>query len=121
MTRGSVVLVALPRPNPATSSHVQAGPRPAVIVQADDMRNPGAVILVVPMTTNMDAIRFSGSLLVTPDSVNGLTSPSVLLLTQLRAIDCTLIVRTLGRLGRSDMGALDEQLGLILGLPMPAH
>ncbi len=88
-----------------------------MIVQSDAMTHPESVVLVVPVTTNMSAMQFSGSVAVAPDGTNGLTHPSVLLVTQLRAIDRKLIVRALGRLAASDMNTLENQLARILGLP----
>lgn len=83
------------------------------------MTHPESVVLVVPMTTNMGALSFSGSVSVTPDRTNGLTHPSILLVSQLRAIDRRLIARTLGRLSLDDLKTLEEQLIQILGLPSP--
>lgn len=116
MNRGDVVLVQLPPPDPNNPSHVQAGSRPAVVLQSDQWRNPSSVLIVVPMTANMEATRFSGSVLIHPDTSNGLRNRSVALTTQLRAVDVSLIVQTIGSLRQSDLQSIEISVRQLLGL-----
>jgi hypothetical protein len=44
-------------------------------------------VLLVPLTSQQDALRFSGTVLVEPDADNGLRQPSVALVFQLTAVD----------------------------------
>jgi mRNA interferase ChpB len=83
MRRGEVWCVRLP---PA-SGHTQSGDRPALVVQNDAFTAALPTVLVVPFTGNLAATRFAGTLRVDPDGTNGLTTPSIALAFQLRAID----------------------------------
>jgi mRNA-degrading endonuclease toxin of MazEF toxin-antitoxin module len=116
MKRGDVVLVRLPSVDPASPTHVQRGPRPAVIVQSDALTSPAPVIQVVPATSNQRAMRYSCSLLVQPDSMNGLNMPSVLIVTQLGAVDAARIESRLGTLSPADLQALERGIKMLLDL-----
>jgi mRNA interferase MazF len=83
MKRGDVWRVNLIR----ARGHVQAGIRPAVIVQDDALLTALPTVLVVPFTSQRASTRFPGTLIVQPDGTNGLTVPSVALVFQLTAID----------------------------------
>jgi mRNA-degrading endonuclease toxin of MazEF toxin-antitoxin module len=61
---------------PARGGHAQAGRRPAVIAQS---ATGWPTILVVPLTSQLDAPRFTGTVLVEADSQNSLRRPSVAL------------------------------------------
>jgi len=69
---------------PARGGHAQAGRRPAIIVQRT-VALP--TILLVPLTSQQDALRFPGTVLIEPDEENGLRQPSVALVFQLTAVD----------------------------------
>ena len=65
---------------PTVPGHTQAGIRPAVIVQEDQVTASLPTVLIVPFTRAPKATtRFPGTVLVQPDSQNGLTVPSVAL------------------------------------------
>jgi len=113
MKRGDVMLVFLPSPQGGSE---QAGDRPAVVVHADGFRTGSQMVLIVPATSQTAAMRFPCSLLVQPSQLNGLTSPTVLLVSQLRAIDSRRIGRRLGELQPQDMTQLDQGLRRILQL-----
>lgn len=109
MKRGEVWRVSLP----GATGHVQAGDRPALVVQHDDLTAVLPTVLVVPFTGTLAATRFAGTLRVDPNGTNGLTVPSVALAFQLRAVDqrdCT------HRLGEVDDATLTAVLDLIRAL-----
>ena len=109
MRRGEVWRVRLP----TGSGHAQAGDRPALVVQHDAFTTSLPTILVVPFTGSMAAARFAGTLRVDPDATNGLTTPSIALAFQLRAVDqrdCLL------RLGEVDAATLAAVVDLIQDL-----
>ncbi len=64
---------------PARGGRAQAGRRPAIIVQKGKTL---PTVLLVPLTTQQDALRFSGTILVEPDANNYLRQPSVALVFQ---------------------------------------
>ncbi|HWS88337.1 MAG TPA: type II toxin-antitoxin system PemK/MazF family toxin [Pyrinomonadaceae bacterium] len=83
---------------PVRGGHAQAGRRPAVVVQrATDL----PTVLVVPLTSQLDALRFNGTVLVEADSQNGLRRPSVALVFQLTAVDRRHIADRLGSVSKA--------------------
>ena len=90
MNVGDLYWVALP----ARGGHAQAGRRPAIIVQR---RVNLPTTLLVPLTTQLDALRFPSTVLVEADKQNGLSRASVALVFQLSAVDNRFITAHLGR------------------------
>lgn len=97
---------------PVRGGHAQAGRRPAILVQsATDL----PTVLVVPLTSQLDALRFTGTVLVEADSQNGLRRPSVALVFQLTAVDRRHIADRLGSVSKAVLEeiwlALDKLTG----------
>ncbi len=97
--------------------HAQAGCRPAIIMQADDRAANLPTGLLVPLTTQMDALRFPGTVLVEADAQNNLRRSSVALVFQLTAVDRRFIGNRLGEVAATKLQqiwtALDELTGRI--------
>ena len=72
---------------PAGAGRAQAGRRPAIVAQVPHASAALPTVLLIPLTSQQDALRFPGTVLVEPDAVNGLRRPSVALVFQLTAID----------------------------------
>lgn len=72
---------------PARGGHAQAGRRSAIDVQSADATSRLPTVLLMPLTTQLDALRFPGTVLVEVTPENGLTRPSVALAFQLTAVD----------------------------------
>ncbi len=108
MNAGEIVWVEFP----ARGGRAQAGRRPAIIVQKDKSL---PTVLLVPLTTQQDALRFSGTILVEPDANNHLRQPSVALIFQLTVIDKNFIKNKLGAISDDKMNeiwaAFDELTG----------
>jgi len=102
---------------PSIDGHEQAGTRPAIVVQAPRFENQLPAVLIVPLTSRLTAQTFPCTFLVHPDSQNGLTMPSVVLVFQLRAIDKRRMKRQIGRLGASDLVRLYQHIKALLQLP----
>jgi mRNA interferase MazF len=115
MARGDVVIVNLPVPADRPG-HEQVGYRPAIVVQTDDADANLPTTMVVPMTSNLSAMRFSHTFRVDPSPQNGLTKPSVLLVFQLRAIDRGRLGKTIGHLERHHLQQLESEIRLLLDL-----
>ena len=79
---------------PARGGHAQAGRRPAIIAQG-----PSALptVLIVPLTSQLDVLRFPGTVLVEASQQNGLRHHSVALVFQLTAVDKRYISERLGK------------------------
>ncbi len=65
MTVGEVCWVEMP----TRGGHAQAGRRPAIIIQQTVVL---PTILLISLTSQQDALRFAGTVLVEPDKQNGL-------------------------------------------------
>ena len=95
MKRRDIVHVHLPKPQ-GSPGREQIGPRPAIVVQSDSANL--STLIIVPLTSKLSGLNFSGSFLVGPDSQNGLSAQSVVLTHQIRAIDKSRIVSVIGTL-----------------------
>jgi mRNA-degrading endonuclease toxin of MazEF toxin-antitoxin module len=88
---------------PSGSGRAQAGRRPAIIVQAATASAKLPTVLVIPLTTQQDALRFPGTLLVEPDRANQLRAVSIALVFQLTAVDKRFLSTRLGTVGPAVM------------------
>ena len=95
---------------PAANGYEQAGLRPAVVLQSERLTSRLTTIQVVPLTSRMKARRFPATLVLNPDSSNHLSSKSVALVFQLRAIDRR---RLKSKLGTLSAGQLAQIKGLV--------
>ena len=66
MKTGEVFWVDLP----ARGGHAQLGRRPAIVLQTSEASSVLPTVLLIPLTTQLDALRFPGTLLVEPDPSN---------------------------------------------------
>jgi mRNA interferase MazF len=106
--RGDVLLVSLP----PSDRREQSGRRPAIAVQIDQAGEP--MLMVAPVTSNLAALRFAFSVRVEPANENGLMTPSVVIVFQMRAIDKARIVRRIGRMSKEDMARIDAEIARML-------
>src|SRR3989344_6440727 len=88
MKRGEIWLVQLGE----TFGHEQQGLRPAIILTD----TPTSLVLVIPLTTNLKALRFPYTIQVGMTKENGLDTDSVALVFHLRSIDKRRLMRTVG-------------------------
>jgi len=105
---GEIFLVEFP----TRGGRAQSGRRPAIVVQKTATL---PTVLLIPLTTQQDALRFSGTILVEPDANNHLRQPSVALVFQLTAVDKNFIKDKLGAISDDKMNeiwtAFDELTG----------
>jgi mRNA interferase MazF len=73
-------------------------------------------VVVVPLTSQKAALRFPATFLIQPSSSNGLTSESVVLAFQLRAIDKSRVKQVLGKLQPQEMADLNHHVHKLLHL-----
>ena len=93
------------------------GYRPAVVIQDTASLPKAATAVVVPLTSNLAAQKLPGSFVVSPTGSNGLRLRSVVLTSQIRAIDPRRIDRTIGKMSSADMATLERHLRSLLRLP----
>lgn len=109
LQKGDVLIVDLA----VSVGHEQRGVRPAIAVSAG--RLPG-VVVVVPLTTNKEALRFPHTLALSPESKNGLTEDSVALVFQVRALDKGRVMKIIGKLDAQTRAKIDAALKKVLRL-----
>jgi len=111
LERGTVVRIALD----PTQGHEHRGARPCVVVSdpavSEDQRYP--MLCVVPLTATPGV----GALYprLSPGE-SGLRKPSTAMVDQLRAVDKRRVIEVFGVVGPEEMAAIDEAIGLFLGL-----
>jgi mRNA interferase MazF len=115
MARGDIVVIDLPAPA-GLAGHEQVEPRPAIVVQTDITDVSLPTTMIVPLTSNINAMRFPHTIYVTHSSQNGLSKPSVLLVFQLRAIDKARLGTKIGCLEQNYLQQLDIEMRSLLGL-----
>jgi len=115
VTRGDIVLVNLPQAADG-AGHEQVGTRPALVVQDDATSETLSVIMILPFTSNLKAQRFPYTILIQPSTRNGLSTPSVLLVFQLRAIDKKRVTKKIGDLEDELMLKVNAEMKDLLGL-----
>jgi mRNA interferase MazF len=108
MARGDILLVALPE----SDKREEKGTRPAIAVQADDEQSP--MLMVIPVTSSLGALRFAFMVEVQPSELNGLNLPSVAMVFQLRAIDRRRIVKKIGQLEPDILAEIDKKIWQLL-------
>lgn len=115
MARGDIWAVDLPVPQ-GLSGHEQVGSRPAIVVQTDQEDSALPTTVVIPTTSKQKALRFPFTFAISPSMENGLSSTSVLLVFQIRAIDKGRLLRWIGRLELAHIEKMETQLRALLGL-----
>jgi len=98
----------------ADASSVAAG-QPSIWQQTVELPQLPTV-LVVPLSSQQNALRFGGTTLIQPARNNGLTVPSVALVFQLGACDVRRIGQRLGRLSDDDLMMLRALARRLQGL-----
>ncbi|MGK7883671.1 MAG: type II toxin-antitoxin system PemK/MazF family toxin [Crocosphaera sp.] len=111
MARGDVVLVSLP----SSDKREETGNRPAIAVQTNAVSSP--MLMVVPLTSSLGALRFPFTVKIEPSSSNGLTLTSVAMVFQLRAIDPQRITRKIGKLEAYYLEQVDREIWRMLKPP----
>lgn len=109
ISQGDIWWAALPEP-------VGSGPgfdRPVVIVQGDTFnRSRLATVVVIPLTSNLRLASLPGNILLTAAST-GLPKDSVANVTQIIAIDCSLLTEPIGRISPRHLELLWKGLDVL--------
>ncbi len=100
---------------PPRGGHAQAGRRPAIVAQAASVAGRLPTVLLIPLTTRLEALRFPGTILVEPDADNGLSRPSVALVFQLTAIDRRFLSEKVGHVSEAVVNSLWSALDELTG------
>ncbi|MBE9232470.1 type II toxin-antitoxin system PemK/MazF family toxin [Cuspidothrix issatschenkoi LEGE 03284] len=108
MARGDILLVGLPE----SDKREEKGNRPAIAVQTDIATSP--MLMIVPVTSSLGALRFPFTVRIEPSERNGLTLPSVAMVFQLRAIDRKRIIQKIGELELQHLTQVDAEIWQML-------
>ncbi len=88
--------------------HEQVGLRPGIIVSVQN-----GIALLIPLTSNSASLRFTSTLPISPSKENGLSTTSIALIFQLRAIDARRIIKTIGTLDTKTTRSINKLLRAI--------
>jgi mRNA interferase MazF len=108
MARGDILLINLP----FSDGREQSGRRPAVAVQTDVSGEP--MLMIAPITSNLNALRFAYSVKIEPSEENGLTEVSIVMIFQMRAIDKSRIIKKIGTLSDTNLAEVDAEIWKML-------
>jgi mRNA interferase MazF len=111
MARGDILLVGLPD----SDKREERGNRPAIAVQTEVATSP--MLMVVPVTSSLGALRFPFTVKIEPSEKNGLTLSSVAMIFQLRAIDRNRLIRKIGELEPEYLAQVDAEIWRMLKPP----
>jgi mRNA interferase MazF len=109
--RGEIWLANL---NPTRGSE-QAGTRPVMIFQNDLINKYTTTVLAIPFTTNLRRAALPSCVLVLKGE-GGLTSDSVALCHQLRALDKTRLHKKLGEVSAETLTAIEVKVVFTMGI-----
>ena len=108
MKKGDVCIVDLV----AGVGHEQYGQRPAILISDTKI----GIVIIIPLTSNLEALRFPYTLAILPDRQNNLNEKSVALIFHIRAIDKKRILKMIGKIDKKLQIKIDEILRRMLGL-----
>lgn len=110
--RGEVWFVNLGLPK---EDHEQAGRRPVVILQTDDL-SPLSTVVINPFTTQLRQAGLAHTVLV-PAKEAGLERDSVALCHQIRALDRRKLKHKIGELAPERLSEIELAAAFVMGLP----
>lgn len=108
MKKGDVCLINLS----LGVGYEQYGERPAILISDTKTK----IVIVIPLTANLEALRFPYTLEILPNVQNNLKQKSIALIFHIRAIDKTRISKTVGKIDQMSQKEIDEILKQMLGL-----
>ena len=108
MKTGEIWVVELP----VLGGYEQHGTRPVIVVGDPAL----SVVLIVPLTTNHDYLKFSHTVLMNFSTMSGLDKDSVALVFQLRAIDKRRFRNKIGQLSLLETKMIKKTMAKLLGL-----
>lgn len=111
MERGDIWSVSLP----LSGGREQSGVRPAIVVQDAAYGESSPLVLIVPLTSQLAALRFPASVQIDPTDRNGLSASSVAMVFQLRALDRSRFRSKLGEITEVETGQILDELNGLTG------
>jgi mRNA interferase MazF len=100
---------------PGAGGRSQMGRRPAMVIQDDGYGGKLPTILVVPLTSSRNAMRFAGTTMVAATPESGLRNDSVALVFQCVAIDRRQVLEQMGRVADDERKDVLAELAKLTG------
>ena len=107
--KGDMLIVDLT----VSAGREQSGVRPAIAMSGGEL--PG-VVIVVPLTSAIEALRFPNTLALLPTKDNGLEQESVALVFHVRSVDKRRVMRVIGKIDAAARKNIDAMLKKMLHL-----
>jgi mRNA interferase MazF len=109
--QGDIVWADLGEPTGSGPGYV----RPVVIVQGDAFNASRlATVVVVPLTSNLRWAEAPGNVVI-PSKTSGLSKDSVANVSQIVAVDRSILVERIGRVSRTQLRLILEGIDVVLG------
>jgi len=108
MKKGEIWILDIP----SFGGREQEGKRPAVIVAESNMN----LITIIPLTSNMNALRFDNILKINKSEENGLDKDSVALIFHIQSLDKRRFINQIGSLEKIYVDGIDLKLENYLDL-----
>ena len=108
MKKGELWLVDIP----PTNGYEQSGLRPVLLMSSVEANT----VIIVPLTTNLAALRYPHTVEMHPSASNGLKVTSIALVFQVRAIDKKRLQRKTGECDVEIMEEIDTMIKHLLSL-----
>jgi mRNA-degrading endonuclease toxin of MazEF toxin-antitoxin module len=89
--------------------------RQAVVLQSYGVSTSLPTVLVVPLTSDVEALRLPGTVPIEPDQENGLTRSVVALVFHLTAVDARLLEMSTGRISAGTLNTIWSELDRLTG------
>lgn len=100
---------------PGSGGRSQMSRRPAIVIQDDRYGGKLPTILVVPLTSSKNAMRFAGTTMVSATPESGLRSDSVALVFQCVAIDRRQLLEQMGLAKDDELKNVFAELAKLTG------
>jgi mRNA interferase MazF len=111
ISRGEIWFVNL---NPTRGSE-QAGIRPVIVFQANELNKFTNTVLAIPLTTNLRRVPLPTCVFISKGE-GGLANDSVALCHQLRVLDKTRLQRKIGTLSQQTLSTIESRMLFTMGI-----
>lgn len=108
MNKGDICLINLS----PEAGHEQYGKRPAILISETKIN----IVIIIPLTANLEALRFPHTLDILPDKQNNLDCRSAALLFHIRAIDKSRVIKVIGKVNKDFQEKINKILREMLEL-----
>ena len=105
--KGDVLIVDLT----VSAGREQSGVRPAIAISGEEL--PG-VVIVVPLTSAMESLRFPNTLAILPAKDSGLEKESVALVFHIRSVDKRRVMNVIGKIDSATRRKIETTLKKML-------